>query len=34
MAVIFGQDEFFDVTKAIHNAIQGGSQILDEGAAR
>jgi trehalose synthase len=28
--VIFGQDEFFDVTKAIHNAIQGGSQTLDE----
>ncbi|MEP7224811.1 MAG: glycosyltransferase [Actinomycetota bacterium] len=28
--VIFGQDEFFDVTKAIHNAIQGGSQVLDE----
>jgi trehalose synthase len=28
--VIFGQDEFFDVTKAIHNAIQGGAQTLDE----
>jgi trehalose synthase len=28
--VIFGQDEFFDVTKAIHNAIQGGSQTLDQ----
>jgi len=28
--VIFGQDEFFDVTKAIHNLIQGGSQTLDE----
>jgi trehalose synthase len=28
--VIFGHDEFFDVTKAIHNAIQGGLQTLDE----
>jgi trehalose synthase len=28
--VIFGQDDFFDVTKAIHNAIQGGPHMLDE----
>jgi trehalose synthase len=28
--VIFGHDEFFDVTKAIHNAIQGDPQTLDE----
>ena len=26
--VIWGQDEFFDVTKAIHNALQGSSQGL------
>jgi trehalose synthase len=28
--VIFGHDEFFDVTKAIHNAIQGDPETLDE----
>jgi trehalose synthase len=28
--VIYGQNEFFDVTKAIHNALQGNPQGLDE----
>ncbi len=28
--VIYGQDEFFDVTKAIHNALQGGPRSLTE----
>jgi trehalose synthase len=28
--VIFGQDEFFDVTKAIHNALQGAPRSLTE----
>jgi trehalose synthase len=28
--VIYGQDEFFDVTKTIHNALQGDPQSLDE----
>jgi trehalose synthase len=28
--VIYGQDEFFDVTKTIHNALQGSPQSLDE----
>jgi trehalose synthase len=28
--VIFGQDEFFDVTKAIHNALQGNPRSLSE----
>jgi trehalose synthase len=28
--VIYGQDEFFDVTKTIHNALQGNPQSLDE----
>jgi len=28
--VIFGQDEFFDVTKAIHNALQGNPRGLSE----
>jgi trehalose synthase len=28
--VIYGQDEFFDVTKTIHNALQGSPQNLDE----
>jgi trehalose synthase len=28
--VIHGQDEFFDVTKTIHNALQGNPQTLDE----
>jgi trehalose synthase len=28
--VIFGQDEFFDVTKTIHNALQGDPRGLDE----
>jgi trehalose synthase len=28
--VIFGQDEFFDVTKAIHNALQGDERGLTE----
>src|SRR3712207_9479947 len=26
--VIYGQDEFFDVTKTIHNALQGAEQAL------
>jgi trehalose synthase len=29
--VIYGQDEFFDVTKAIHNALQGDERGLTEG---
>jgi trehalose synthase len=28
--VIFGQEEFFDVTKAIHNALQGNPRALSE----
>jgi trehalose synthase len=28
--VIYGQDEFFDVTKAIHNALQGAERSLTE----
>ena len=28
--VIFGQEEFFDVTKAIHNALQGAPRSLTE----
>jgi trehalose synthase len=28
--VIYGQDEFFDVTKTIHNALQGNPQSIDE----
>jgi trehalose synthase len=28
--VIHGQDEFFDVTKTIHNALQGNPQSLDD----
>lgn len=28
--VIYGENEFFDVTKAIHNALQGSPQGLDE----
>ena len=28
--VIYGQDEFFDVTKTIHNALQGNPQSLDD----
>jgi trehalose synthase len=28
--VIYGQDEFFDVTKTIHNALQGSPQGLDD----
>jgi trehalose synthase len=28
--VIYGQDDFFDVTKAIHNALQGGPRSLTE----
>jgi trehalose synthase len=28
--VIYGQDEFFDVTKAIHNALQGNPRSLTE----
>jgi trehalose synthase len=28
--VIHGQDEFFDVTKTIHNALQGNHQSLDD----
>jgi trehalose synthase len=28
--VIHGQDEFFDVTKAIHNALQGAPRVLTE----
>jgi trehalose synthase len=28
--VIFGKDEFFDVTKAIHNALQGGPHGLSD----
>ncbi|HEY3070254.1 MAG TPA: glycosyltransferase [Gaiellaceae bacterium] len=28
--VIYGQDEFFDVTKAIHNALQGNPRSLSE----
>ena len=31
--VIHGQDEFFDVTKTIHNALQGDPTGLDRGAA-
>jgi trehalose synthase len=29
--VIYGQDEFFDVTKAIHNALQGDPRGLSDG---
>src|SRR5436189_1291409 len=29
--VIYGQDEFFDVTKAIHNGLQGAPRSLTEG---
>jgi trehalose synthase len=29
--VIYGQDEFFDVTKAIHNGLQGNPRCLSEG---
>ena len=29
--VIYGQDEFFDVTKAIHNALQGAPRSLSDG---
>ena len=28
--VIYGQDEFFDVTKAIHNALQGAPRSLSD----
>ena len=28
--VIYGQDEFFDVTKAIHNALQGDKRGLSD----
>ena len=32
--VIHGQDEFFDVTKAIHNALQGAPRRSDDGERR
>ncbi len=32
--VIWGQEEFFQVTKTIHNALQGSPEGLDEAAAR